>query len=119
MISGALTKDDLVSAVQSLNTLTRNGNLSWQTCEAGPNYMLTLLSNSKSFCVAYEGRILRITSAGSKDQVSYRLEILDKEGGNTLYQFPSIQGIADLYFTVEITLANVENIIRSLAGKRD
>jgi hypothetical protein len=58
------------------------------------------------------------TSFGG-DTASYKLEILDEEGGKVLYVFPNVQGIADLYLTVEIAAAKVENIIRSLAGKQD
>jgi len=121
MIS-ALTKNDLVSAVHNLNTLTRNDNLSWRTCQPSSTNLLSLITNSKSYCTEYEGRTLRITASfitGTKEQASYKLEILDQQGGKTLYEFPNVQGIADLYFTVEIGVANVENIIRSLAGKRD
>lgn len=123
MISGALTRDDLVRAVLNLNSLTRDGNLSWHTCESGASSalgsVLATIGNARAFCAIYEGRTLRITSLGSKDQETYRLQILDREGGRTIYEFPTVQGIADLYFTVEISVANVEKIIRSLAGKPD
>jgi len=93
------------------------------------NTLRAILLQSFSYCAPYQGKILRVTEhrpnlltpqeekrtpdVEISPQNSYTLDIAD-EKGDVLYQFPIVQGIADLFQTVRIQMADVDEVINSL-----
>ncbi len=123
-----VSKDDLVKAVYNLNELTRDQKIKWKECSpsAAERVPREILSNtlilSMSYCVEYGNGIFRITEtqwvrSAENIHQNYFLEIIDKSQ-NVLYKFPDVQGIADLYQSVRFQMADVEDIIKSLANTR-
>jgi hypothetical protein len=122
-----LTRDDLVQAVHNLNSFTRDGKLVWRRCKGPSTPLQGVLGivNHNAYCTSYEGNILRFVkfsnygqATGSNLEKRYRLQILNAEENRVLYEFPTVQGLADLCTTIEISIGGVENVIRSLAGKQ-
>ena len=127
----SITKENLVQAVANLNEMTRERRIKWHVCESpvGRNALAAMMRQSYSYCAPYRGRTLRITenrAVSLTDQIErrspdrepssqnlYSLEILD-ENGTALYQFPTVQGIADVFQTVRVQLADVDEVINSL-----
>jgi hypothetical protein len=121
-MNAPLTKDDLVRAVHNLNSRTRDRDLVWRVCSP-PGGVLSVLSEAKAYCANYQENVIRIvatattTLGAATDRSTYKLQIMDGEEKRVLYEFPSVQGIADLWFTVQISIGEVESVLRSLAGK--
>lgn len=124
-----ISDEDFVTAIAKLNDLTRSGQIRWQRVED------IRLANSVgvAYTAKHEGRNIRIveyspprargffTDALSREQLAgvvpakeIILEITDDQG-HTLFEFPKVQGIADLFDTVRFQLTDVEGFIRSLA----
>lgn len=53
----------------------------------------------------------------SQPKPRYVLEIVDVMG-NSIYEFPNVQGISDLFSSVRAQLTDVEGLIRSLLAKQ-
>jgi hypothetical protein len=116
-----ITKEDLVAAIAKLNDLTRRKVVVWTpTAQEG--------GSARSFSTTYDGRRLRISELilspadrryGRVKTGRCILEILD-ETGNPAYQFPDVQGIADLFASVRAQQSDVdvEGLIKSLLAQQ-
>ncbi len=129
-----LTREDLVQAIANLNESTRTRAISWRVCDSPSppiaNTLAAIMLQGFSYCAPYEGKILRVTEYRSMNpsttktpdpemstQNYYTLEIAD-EKGKPLYRFPTVQGIADLFQSVRIQMADVDDVINSLLNRR-
>lgn len=124
-----ITKNDLVEAISKLNDMNRRKSLLWKTVDH-----LGERPIKASYACDFEGRTLRITEYDRADTRSewarkiydhprsqagarYVLEIVDSEG-NSIYEFPDVQGITDLFASVRAQLADVEGLIKSLLARQ-
>ena len=128
-----LSRVNLVQAVANLNNMTRERQIKWHVCEPTPAGMIPMaeaLRQSYSYCAPYQGKTLRITERRTTSllaeqigrfspdsepsaQSAYSLEIIDDKR-QVLYQFPTVQGIADLMQSVRFQLSDVDQVINSL-----
>jgi hypothetical protein len=131
-----LTQDDFVGAVARLNDLTRRREIKWSPCsapmprsQAGPSgaiptEMLSSFLQSKpkfSFEATYDERILRITQYESMlnalmaPTYKYILDVRD-EDGNVTFVFPDVEGISDLFRSVQTQKLDIEGFIKKLVA---
>ena len=119
----SVTQSDLVDAIAKLNDLTRRKTLVWKVQDS-PEYG----SFGSSYVTEYEGRFLRVAEHDTRTERAralydhpssratasrYVLEIVGRDG-NPVYEFPNVQGIADLFASVRAQLADVDGLIKSL-----
>ena len=124
-----VTQNDFVDAIAKLNDMTRRKILVWKTIDRPGDGQITA-----SYSCVFEGRTLRITEYQRSDTRSewarkmydppsgqpkprYVLEIVD-DMGNSIYEFPNVQGISDLFSSVRAQSTDVEGLIRSLLSKQ-
>jgi hypothetical protein len=120
----SVSKEDLVDAISKLNDLTRRKAIVW----ASTGEREGSAPNQLSYSAPYEGRTLRITECDNRRArilythpssphapALYKLEIVDVEG-NSLYEFPNVQGVSELFASVRAQQSDVdvEGLIRSL-----
>jgi hypothetical protein len=128
----ALSQDDFVSAVARLNDLTRRQVIKWLPCSppmqrppATIRSAVEAVTASQwqpkvSFETIYDNRILRITqyesvmSLSSSGPFRYTLDVRD-EDGNTVFEFPAVEGISDLFRSVQTQGLDIEGFIKKLA----
>jgi hypothetical protein len=132
----ALTQEDFVSAVTRLNDLTRRQVINWsptsppvQRSDAGPLAAAAeMLRGAKKPKIAYEAvydkRILRITQYESTTNFlnslihgpyTYILDVRD-EHGNVTFEFPNVEGISDLFGSVQTQRLDIEGFIKKLVA---
>ncbi|HVC50824.1 MAG TPA: hypothetical protein VND87_02260 [Stellaceae bacterium] len=120
----AVTQDDLVGAVTKLNELTRTQRLKWEPCNPPIQkkaFGLGRLDHlgTKSFQAVHEGRVLRITEYVSEfaafggKSFKYTLDIRDQDG-SSVFEFPDVAGISDLFRSVQTQKLDIEGFIRKL-----
>lgn len=126
-----VSDEDVVTAISRINELTRDQMIKWH-----PSEKIRLGDSiGYGYQAAYDGRMLRIveyspprvrgffqgTSShdrlpGATARKEVALEIVD-EDGQTLFEFPKVQGVIDLFDTVKLQLLDVEGFIKSLAAR--
>jgi hypothetical protein len=123
----ALKQDDFVRAVVRLNELTRSGVIKWTRSNSplsGPppaGLGPLKLTSSISYRAVHEGRVLRITqylfesSALGAGAYKYVLEVAN-EKGNAVFEFPEVQGISDLFNSIQTQELDIESFIKTLAS---
>jgi hypothetical protein len=129
----ALTQDDFVGAVARLNDLTRRQVIKWRACgtpqrNQDPNLSTAIAAAfggqfipRLSFEATYEGRILRITEYEnemivlSRRPYKYILDVRD-EDGNVTFEFPDVEGISDLFRSVQTQKLDIEGFIKKLVA---
>lgn len=123
----ALTQDDFVGAVARLNDLTRRQEIKWLPCaptprsHAGLSTAITveIFTPKLSFEATYDERILRITryesilNPLSPGPYKYTLDVRDQDG-NVTFEFPDLEGISDLFRSVQTQKLDIEGFIRKL-----
>jgi len=119
----AVTQNDLVGAVTKLNELTRTQRLKWEPCNPPSQkkaFGMEMLDHlgTKSFQAVHEGRILRITEyvsefAAFDKSLKYTLDIRDQDG-SSVFEFPDVAGISDLFRSVQTQKLDIEGFIRKL-----
>jgi hypothetical protein len=118
---------ELVEAIATLNDKTRRKELRWSAQPTGGDVLVS------AYTAPYPGfpnRMLRITKydqrrtripysqpRGPQTHSPHKLEITDDDS-RTIYVFPEVQGIADLFDSVEAQFENVDNLIKSLLSDR-
>jgi hypothetical protein len=124
----ALTQEDFVGAVARLNDLTRRQVIKWTPCSP-PQRNTTSLGElimreeaEYSFETTYDQRILRITQhkllgmALSTGRIyKYSLDVRDHDG-NVVFEFPDVEGIADLFRSVQTQKLDIEGFIKRLVS---
>ena len=114
---------DLVAAVTKLNDLTRRKLVTWTPETKNSSRNNDVIS---AYTAPFEGRTFRITEFRSPPQERRydksskercKLEILDDQDG-IIFEFPDVQGIADLCRSVQLRHTDVEDLIRSLINSK-
>lgn len=123
-----VSSTDLVSAVAKLNDLTRRKLIAWSPTRSSVGDLVV----ADSYCAPYEGSTIKIAALGNtraqirynhprsqqqRESPQYRLEILDDQD-NSIFVFPAVQGIGDLFSSVRARTSNAEEIIRSLLNAK-
>ena len=126
----ALTKEDFVGAVARLNDLTRLQVIKWTPCNTPQKPATGLAFNELlrgqfqaeySFETTYDQRILRITqykalaALVSGAVYKYSLDVRDQDG-NVVFEFPEVEGIADLFRSVQTQKLDIEGFIKKLVS---
>jgi hypothetical protein len=127
----ALTKEDFVGAVARLNDLTRLQVIKWTPCSTPQKPAAGLTVNELlggpfqaeySFETTYDQRILRITQYKSSLATllsgrvyKYSLDFRDQDG-NVVFEFPEVEGIADLFRSVQTQKLDIEGFIKKLVS---
>jgi hypothetical protein len=121
----ALKQNDFVRAVAKLNELTRSQAIKWKRSNSLPGSRggllgLTDLKPKVSFQAVHEGRIVRITQYETETALGfgshkYILDLRDREG-NAAFEFPEVEGISDLFRSVQTQELDIEGFIKSLAS---
>jgi hypothetical protein len=125
-----LSKEDFVSAVTKLNDLTRRGLIKWRRAQP----VRLAGSVGTAYETEHNGQRLRLVAYspprvrgfyqssssnerlyGAAEPTEFVVEIVDNEG-IPIYEFPKVQGIADLFDTVRYQLADIEEFIKSLVS---
>jgi hypothetical protein len=121
----ALTQDDFVGAVARLNDLTRRQVIRWSPCapttapHAGLSTAVKMFTPRLSFEATYDDRILRITQYESLSNpllpgpYKYTLDMRDQDG-NVTFVFPDVEGISDLFRSVQTQKLDIEGFIKKL-----
>ncbi len=127
----ALTKEDFVGAVARLNDLTRLQVIKWTPCNApqkpptglaaGELLMRGEFEPTYSFEATHDQRILRITQYKalaallSGGVYKYSLDVRDQDG-NVVFEFPDVEGIGDLFRSVQTQKLDIEGFIKKLVS---
>jgi hypothetical protein len=129
----ALTQDDFVGAVARLNDLTRRQMIKWSPSsppppkpDAGLLASAVEMLRAKIPKIAYEAlydkRILRLTqyelatiNALAPRAYTYILDVRD-EDGNMMFEFPNVEGISDLFESVQARQLDIEGFIKKLVA---
>jgi hypothetical protein len=111
--------DQWIDAVAKLTELTQNGKLKWNADE----YVKAPGSISPAYFATYKGRSLRLQKRRVSDEPTffgrsevrdqYVLEFLGAEG-NSLWTFPEIDAIEDLFAAVQYQTAGVKEFLNDL-----
>jgi hypothetical protein len=124
----ALTQGDFVGAVARLNDLTRRQLIKWSPCSAptprshaGLSTVIAveMFTPKLSFEATYDERILRITqyesllNPMSPGPYKYTLDVRDQDG-NVTFEFPDVEGISDLFRSVQTQKLDIEGFIKKL-----
>jgi hypothetical protein len=126
-----LTQDDFVGAVARLNDLTRRQVIKWSLSspparepDAGPLASAAEMLRASRPKIAYEARyderILRVTQYESTINplgpgYTYTLDVRD-ELGNVTFEFPNVEGIRDLFRSVQTQKLDIEGFIKKLVA---
>jgi hypothetical protein len=124
----ALTQGDFVGAVARLNDLTRRQLIKWSPCVPTPRshagvsaaIAVEMFKQKFSFEATYDERILRITQFESlinpllPGSYKYTLDVRDQDGSLT-FQFPDVEGISDLFRSIQTQKLDIEGFIKKLA----
>jgi hypothetical protein len=127
----ALTQDDFVGAIARLNDLTRRQVIKWSPSspparepDAGPFASAVEMLRGSRPKIAYEAlydeRILRSTQYESTINplgpgYAYTLDVRD-EHGNVTFEFPNVEGIGDLFRSVQTQKLDIEGFIKKLVA---
>ena len=115
--------DRWMKAIVRLNFLTQEGKLKWHLIDP-PDLRGTSDHVEVAFGTTFEGESLRIfrrrhTVATDVDQYGWQstpeLQIIDAEG-RTLFTFPFMTALVDLYETVQYQTSGVGSLLDKLAG---
>ncbi len=121
----ALTEDDFVGAGARLNALTRRQVIKWSPCaptprsHAGLSTAVEMVTPKLSFEATYDERMLRITQYESflnplsPGPYKYTLDVRDQDG-NVTFVFPDVEGISDLFRSVQTQKLDIEGFIKKL-----
>jgi hypothetical protein len=121
----ALTQGDFVGAVARLNDLTRRHIIKWSPCaptpksHAGLGTTVEMFKPKLSFEAIYDERSLMITQYESllnpipPASYKYTLDIRDQDG-NVTFEFPDVEGISDLFRSVQTQKLDIEAFIKKL-----
>jgi hypothetical protein len=125
----ALTQNDFVEAVTKLNDLTRQQIIRWHPCNppytARDQGLLGMISSQNekisSFEAIHDGRIIRITEYANPGTLltgltrRYLLDIRTENGGMG-FEFPNVEGLSDLFQSVQAQRLDIEGFIRNLVA---
>src|SRR4051812_36186565 len=113
--------DQWVTLVARLNQLTAQGELKWEL-ENEPTGGKSLFFNTTSYVCKYQDKGFRVSRRDSPLTTSrpetYQLHIVDSER-RPVWDVPAdVLGIKDLYETVRYKTAGVDELIKSIVGKK-
>lgn len=111
-----------IDAVAKLTELTQNGNLEWGVDE----FFKAPGAASPAYTAVYNNRTLRLQKRRVEEESGYfgRSEVRDEfilefigPEGNSLWQFPEIDAIEDLFAAVQYQTAGVREFLNDILSQ--